>query len=108
MNGSFQYREGEDFESRHHRRLTQALKHQYCVRHYCKDMGLRLEIKDRKRWAVYLGDRVLLKWWPEKARIEVNGRYAREHVVDVNELCGLMTKLWGPRLERLDGKMPSR
>jgi hypothetical protein len=69
------YRRGEDFRTRHARRLSANLAQEACVRQWCAQRGLTLRITNAgHHWQITDG-RFLAEWWPSSAKLVMSKRW---------------------------------
>jgi hypothetical protein len=70
-----QYRRGEDFRTRHARRLRANLEQEEDVRRWCGQKGLILRITNEgHHWQITDGV-FLAEWWPSSAKLVINKRW---------------------------------
>src|SRR5215813_9313209 len=66
---------GEDFRTRHARRLATNLHQEADVRQWCDQRGLRLRITNEgHHWQITDGA-FLAEWWPSSAKLVINRRW---------------------------------
>ena len=65
------YRRGEDFRTRHRRRLATSLERETEVRRWCVKHGMTLRItNDGHHWQITDGV-FLAEWWPSSAKLVI-------------------------------------
>jgi len=73
--GIVPYRRGEDFRTRHARRLTANLEQEATVRRWCQQRGLTLRIKNGGHHWQITGRAFLAEWWPSSAKLLIGKRW---------------------------------
>jgi hypothetical protein len=69
------YRRGEDFRTRHSRRLRTNLEQEADVRRWCEERGLTLRITNGgHHWQITNGV-FLAEWWPSSAKLVIGKRW---------------------------------
>ena len=69
------YYRGEDFSTRHARRLSANLEQVANVHRWCQQQGLTLRItNDRHHWQI-TGGGFLAQWWPSSAKLVIGKRW---------------------------------
>src|SRR6266699_4348721 len=69
------YQRGEDFRTRHARRLSVNLENEANVRRWCEQRGLTLRITNEgHHWQITDGY-FLAEWWPSSAKLVIGKRW---------------------------------
>jgi len=69
------YQRGEDFRTRHARRLSLNLEQETNVRRWCQQRGLTLRITNEgHHWQITDGC-FLAEWWPPTAKLVIGKRW---------------------------------
>lgn len=65
------YYRGEDFRTRHARRLSANLEEEANVRRGCEQRGLTLRITNHGHHWQIAGESFLAEWWPSSAKLVI-------------------------------------
>jgi hypothetical protein len=69
------YRHGEDFRTRHARRLNANIEQEAAVRRWCQQRGLTLRITNEGHHWQIAGGAFLAEWWPSSAKLVIGKRW---------------------------------
>ena len=90
------YYHGEDFSTRHARRLSANLKQEADVRRWCDERGLTLRVTNEgHHWQITDG-RFLAEWWPSSAKLVIGKKWNdgihchdyKQALKVIEDLCG--------------------
>ena len=90
------YRHGEDFRTRHARRLSANIEQEAAVRRWCQQRGLTLRITNGGHHWQITGGAFLAEWWPSSAKLVIGKRWhAGIHCHDYKQALKVIEGFYG-------------
>jgi hypothetical protein len=102
------YRHGEDFRTRHARRLNANIEQEAAVRRWCQQRGLTLRITNEGHHTLMLraialalrgqitGGAFLAEWWPSSAELVIGKRWLEGiHCHDYKQALKVIEDFYG-------------